>query len=81
MAIFQESQVLEKLKAVKYPGFSRDIVSFGLVKNIRIAADSLLVQMSIATADLKVPQQIKADAEAALSDLVGAGMSVSASYS
>ncbi|HXG48171.1 MAG TPA: chromosome partitioning protein, partial [Methylomirabilota bacterium] len=30
--------VLSALKAVKYPGYSRDIVSFGLVKNI--AADS-----------------------------------------
>jgi ATP-binding protein involved in chromosome partitioning len=75
--MFQESQVLEKLKEVKYPGFSRDIVSFGLVKNIRIEAGSLSVQMSLATADLKVPQQIKAEAEALLKDLVGAGVSVS----
>ena len=75
--MFQESQVLEKLKEVKYPGFSRDIVSFGLVKNIRIEAGSLSVQMSLATADLKVPQQIKAEAEASLKDLVGAGVSVS----
>jgi hypothetical protein len=26
-----EDQVRESLKAVRYPGFSRDIVSFGLV--------------------------------------------------
>jgi ATP-binding protein involved in chromosome partitioning len=77
MAMFQESQVLEKLKEVKYPGFSRDIVSFGLVKSIQIEADSLSVQMSLATADLKVPQQIKAEAEASLKGLVGAGVSVS----
>jgi ATP-binding protein involved in chromosome partitioning len=76
MANFQESEVLEKLKAVKYPGFSRDIVSFGLVKNIRVEAESLLVQMALTTADLKVPQQIKADAEAALEELVGEGCSV-----
>lgn len=77
MATFQESQVLERLKEVKYPGFSRDIVSFGLVKNIRIEADSLSVQMSLTTADLKVPQQIKAEAEALLKDLVGSGVEVS----
>ena len=29
-----EEQVKEALKGVKYPGFSRDIVSFGLVKVI-----------------------------------------------
>ncbi|MGH7803347.1 MAG: P-loop NTPase, partial [Candidatus Binatia bacterium] len=28
--------VLEKLRAIPYPGFSRDIVSFGLVKDIEI---------------------------------------------
>jgi ATP-binding protein involved in chromosome partitioning len=77
MATFQESQVIERLKEVKYPGFSRDIVSFGLVKNIRIEAGSLSVQMSLTTADLKVPQQIKAEAEALLKDLVGSGVEVS----
>jgi ATP-binding protein involved in chromosome partitioning len=77
MATFQESQVLEKLKEVKYPGFSRDIISFGLVKNIRIEEGSLSVQMSLTTADLKVPQQIKAEAEALLKNLVGAGVDVS----
>jgi ATP-binding protein involved in chromosome partitioning len=29
-------EVLEKLRAVPYPGFSRDIVSFGLVKDVEI---------------------------------------------
>ena len=76
MATFQESQVIERLKEVKYPGFSRDIVSFGLVKNIRSEAGSLSVQMSLTTADLKVPQQIKAEAEALLKDLVGSGVEV-----
>ena len=36
MATITESKVLEALKAVRYPGFSRDIVSFGLVKGVRI---------------------------------------------
>lgn len=73
MQKIEEAQVLETLKAVKYPGFSRDIVSFGLVKNIRVEGDSLVVQMALTTADLKVPQQIKAEAEQALRTLVGAG--------
>jgi ATP-binding protein involved in chromosome partitioning len=69
MATLQESQVLEKLSGVRYPGFSRDIVSFGLVKKILIEGDSLTVQMSLTTADLKVPQKIKTEAEAALEGL------------
>ena len=28
--------VLEALKSVKYPGYIRDIVSFGLVKNVAV---------------------------------------------
>jgi len=28
-----ENLILERLKAVKFPGYSRDIVSFGLVKS------------------------------------------------
>jgi ATP-binding protein involved in chromosome partitioning len=77
MAIIEESRVLEKLRAVKYPGFSRDIVSFGLVKAVRSEADGLLVQMALTTADLKVPQQIKLEAEAVLRELAGEGVSVS----
>ncbi len=38
MPAITESQVLEILKGVRYPGFSRDIVSFGLVKGVRIEA-------------------------------------------
>ena len=44
-----EDQVREALKQVKYPGFSRDIVSFGLVKGIRIEGVAVTVQMALAT--------------------------------
>jgi ATP-binding protein involved in chromosome partitioning len=77
MQKIEEPQVLEALKTVKYPGFSRDIVSFGLVKSIHLAADSISVQMTLTTADLKVPQQIKAEAEQALRTLGSAGIGVS----
>ena len=40
-----EDQVRSALAAVKYPGFSRDIVSFGLVKAVRIEAGTVTVQM------------------------------------
>ena len=69
-----EAQVREKLATVKYPGFSRDIVSFGLVKSIRIddGAD-VHVQMALATHDPKVPQTIKDGSEAALAQISGVG--------
>jgi ATP-binding protein involved in chromosome partitioning len=68
-----ESQVLDALKSVRYPGFSRDIVSFGLIKGIRTDGGSVVVQMSLATNDPKVPQAIKDDSEAALRALPGVG--------
>ena len=63
--------IRQQLATVKYPGFSRDIVSFGLVKDIRIDGSEVVVQMSMSTADAAIPQQIKANAEAALAALTG----------
>ena len=68
-----EALVRERLSTVKYPGFSRDIVSFGLVKSISIAGGDVGVQMTLATNDPKVPQAIKEGAEAALAQLPGIG--------
>ena len=63
--------IRQQLTTVKYPGFSRDIVSFGLVKDIRITGTEVVVQMSMSTADATVPKMIKANAEAALAALPG----------
>ncbi|MEM1295525.1 MAG: Mrp/NBP35 family ATP-binding protein [Verrucomicrobiota bacterium] len=66
-----ENAVRETLAEVKYPGFSRDIVSFGLVKEIKIEGSSVEVEFSFATRDPKVPQQIYKDARAALEAMDG----------
>ena len=36
MIVLTQQAILEALKTVKYPGYSRDIVSFGLVKEIAV---------------------------------------------
>jgi ATP-binding protein involved in chromosome partitioning len=66
-----EDQVREALRTVKYPGFSRDIVSFGLVKEIRISDGAVTVQLELATNDAAIPRTIKADADRALGSLAG----------
>src|SRR5467141_63701 len=66
-----EEQVRNALKLVKYPGFSRDIVSFGLVKSIEIDNGEVKVQLALATNDPNVPATIKKDAESALRDIEG----------
>jgi ATP-binding protein involved in chromosome partitioning len=71
--MISEDQVLEALKGVKYPGFSRDIVSFGLVKGIRVQGADIAVQMSLATGDPKIPAAIHEAATACLKAISGAG--------
>jgi ATP-binding protein involved in chromosome partitioning len=68
-----EEQIREALKQVKYPGFSRDIVSFGLVKAIRIEDRAVTVQMALATNEPAIPQAIKTESEAVLGALPGVG--------
>jgi len=62
---------MNALKSVKYPGFSRDIVSFGLVKSVNIDNGEVKVQLALATNDPNVPATIKNDAEKALRSING----------
>jgi ATP-binding protein involved in chromosome partitioning len=71
MSHLTEELVLERLKAVKFPGYSRDIVSFGLVKEIKIAGSDLLVRLSVATSNPSVAQTLKKESEQALSTMPG----------
>ncbi len=73
MATITEQQVREHLSKIKYPGFSRDIVSFGIIKEIRIDGADVAVQMAIATNDANVPRAIKQESEAALAGIPGIG--------
>jgi len=66
-----EDQIREALKTVKYPGFSRDIVSFGLVKGIEARNGNVIVQLALTTNDPAVPQTIKHQAENVLRGLAG----------
>jgi len=66
-----EEQVRDALRSVRYPGFSRDIVSFGLVKGVQIDRGEVKVQLALATNDPHIPATIKNDAEKILRELNG----------
>lgn len=53
-----EKQIQEVLKTVKYPGFSRDIVSFGLVRSIELKDGEAHIGVEITSADESIPEQI-----------------------
>jgi ATP-binding protein involved in chromosome partitioning len=59
-------QIKEQLKQVKYPGFSRDIVSFGLVRSAGFFEGTVKVSLALTSSDPKTPLQLKADVERAL---------------
>lgn len=61
--------ILELLKQVPYPGFSRDIVSFGLVKDVQIDNGVVTVNITIETNDPTVPEQIFNNCHAILDPL------------
>ncbi len=58
--------IKEALKQVKYPGFSRDIVSFGLVRAVAFDEGTARVSLGITTSDPKVPPALKAEVEKCL---------------
>ena len=71
--MMSSDEIRELLKQVRYPGFSRDIVSFGLVKGVELDGADVLVRIEIATKDAKVPQQIFQDVHAVLDAIEGVG--------
>lgn len=73
MSKLDAEAVRKALRAVKYPGFSRDIVSFGLVESAEVRGDEIDVKLSLAVEDPKIAQQIHRACMEVLSALPGAG--------
>jgi ATP-binding protein involved in chromosome partitioning len=51
-------EILDALRSVRYPGFSRDIVSFGMIKDIDVSSHGITVIIAPTTTDNAVLQQI-----------------------
>jgi ATP-binding protein involved in chromosome partitioning len=66
-----QDDIQNALKAVKYPGYSRDVVSFGLIKEISTPQGGVHVVMELATANPEAARQIQADSERVLRKLPG----------
>jgi len=66
-----QDDIKNALKAVKYPGYSRDIVSFGLIKEISVPQGGISVVMQLTTSNPDAARQIKEDSERVLKALPG----------
>ena len=66
--MMDNAQILELLKSVKYPGFSRDIVSFGLIKEITIKDDVINIDIALKTQNQDSRDKVIEDIETKLSN-------------
>ena len=68
-----EQDIRTALGNVRYPGFSRDILSFGLVKGIQIEGANVTIEISVATRDPNIPRLIHEQAMDVLKKIAGVG--------
>ena len=54
-----KNQILELLKTIKYPGFNRDIVSFGMVKDVIINEENVEIFLNISSQNEEKKQLIE----------------------
>jgi ATP-binding protein involved in chromosome partitioning len=66
-----EDSIKDALRSVKYPGYSRDIVSFGLIKEVHTQAGAVRVAMRVTAGNPAIADQIKAESERVLKSLPG----------
>lgn len=71
MSKLSQDDIKNALKAVKYPGYSRDIISFGLVKQIATEGGAVSVTMQLTSANAEAARQIKEESERVLKALPG----------
>jgi ATP-binding protein involved in chromosome partitioning len=72
--MLDQESIRNALRAVKYPGYSRDIISFGLVKEIAVNQGAVSVRLELTSGTVEVAQKLKAEAEQVLRGLPGAGL-------
>ena len=65
-------EILAELKKIKYPGFSRDIVSFGMIKDIEVAHAGITVILTAPAAKPEVVGSIAAEIEKTIAAMPGA---------
>jgi ATP-binding protein involved in chromosome partitioning len=71
MASALEAQVWDALKAIRFPGMSRDVVSFGFVKSVAVRGGEVEVRLEISTREPAAAEEVRRSAEHALAALAG----------
>jgi ATP-binding protein involved in chromosome partitioning len=66
-----ESQVWAVLREVRFPGMSRDVVSFGFVDKVSVEGGVVRVELAIVSHNAEAAQQVRRQAESAIAGLPG----------
>ena len=66
-----EDRVLDVLRGVRFPGLSRDIVSFGFVKDLAVGGGNVSFRLEITTESPKAAEEIRREATEKLRALPG----------
>ena len=64
-----KEQIQDALSTIKYPGFDKDIVSFGFVKSIMTDGDNATVMLDITSSAEEVKQELKVEVEKSFMNL------------
>ena len=56
-----KNQILDQLKQINYPGFNRDIVSFGMVKEVVIDQKNITIMLAISSSNEEKKNQLVQD--------------------
>jgi len=67
--MLDKNSINDKLKEVIYPGFEKDIVSFGFVKDIDVKDDNVYVELDIVSSSEDVAKELKANITSKLTEL------------
>jgi ATP-binding protein involved in chromosome partitioning len=67
--MLNEESITNALREVKYPGYSRDIVSFGLIKNVAANNGAVSILLQLTSPNPEVAQQLKQECERVLKSL------------
>jgi len=58
-----KENILKLLARIKYPGFSRDIVSFGMVKDVNVEKETVHITLSLSSNEQKIKDQLRKEIE------------------
>ena len=67
----RKAEIEHALRQVKYPGYSRDIVSFGMVKGVSVEGSAASINLAIGHLRPEVQDEIRGGAEAAAQTVPG----------